>query len=187
MNFAQNSFETDTHGRDYTAPPFSPPQIVNYVIATLATGALALTNYSGFANANQVNPAISRSVSQISVKRPMPAWMHEAFMEMATFSELEDGWDGPGSKRPSVASLVDALRFLKLLPATAVAPEALAYADGTAGWCWHDQSKYLTIHLSGDGQFAYYGECSSMAAPVRGVALLDGQSLPADLVTIIEA
>jgi hypothetical protein len=187
MNFAQTSFETETTGRDYTAPQSSPPEIVNYVIATLAASALALTNYCSVTNATQVNPAISRSVAQISIKRPMPAWMHEAFMEMATFSELEDGWDGPGSKRPSGASLVDALRFLKLLPANAAAPEALAYADGTAGWCWHDQSKYLTIHLSGDGQFAYYGECSSMDAPVRGVALLDGQSLPADLVTIIEA
>ncbi|WP_119392721.1 hypothetical protein [Taklimakanibacter lacteus] len=188
MNFAETSFKTETLGADYTAPPPSPPQIVTYFVTTLAAGALALTtSYTSETIANPLNPAISQSIAEVTVPRALPVSMHEAFLEMLSFAELKEGWDGPGSKPLSEASLIDALTFLKLLPAEVAAPEALAFADGTAGWNWQTSDKYITVHLPGDGRLVYYGECDCMESPVKGVALFDGQSLPADLLTTIEA
>lgn len=85
--------------------------------------------------------------------------LDEAERQIARLNSLRsatDGWAGPGSVAPSVASLneaIEMLRRIKTLPVPV--PMASVGSHGNAGLFWSDESLYADLELLGDGRIGY--------------------------------
>ncbi len=108
-----------------------------------------------------------------------------ALSEMEEYRRLEDGWDGHGSVKPTMAAIYDAQSFYRALPFDVTAPEATVSGDGTVGWYWKAPSKYVAVLFTGNRRYAYYGEVAGRQA--RGFYdLVGGRVLPDDLLQLLK-
>ena len=85
------------------------------------------------------------------------------YMELASYTQLEDNWDGNGAKAPSQPAINDALTFLNAKPAGLPLPCPEEGTDGDVGIYWDDihSQVFAEVNFEGDGTCAYFA--------VRGV------------------
>ncbi|RYF40068.1 MAG: hypothetical protein EOO38_22415 [Cytophagaceae bacterium] len=68
---------------------------------------------------------------------------------------MRDGWDGPGSVRPSEGSIQGALEFVDSLPPQAYPPEVTAAGDGEISLSWREPGKFVDVSFFGKSASAY--------------------------------
>lgn len=108
----------------------------------------------------------------------MPAIFHNAHVEMESYRQLGDEWDGIGSARPKSADIDLALSFLRALPADVPAPVPTISFDGVVGWFWEHAPLYATVSFACGHPYAYFAKNKATGHKVRGRAVFDGCFVP---------
>ena len=115
--------------------------------------------------------------------RSLPVPFLEAYCEILSFKNLEDGWDGIESERVSGENIESALEFLSLLPSDITPPEASLASDGTVDWYWRNGSYAATVTFHKNGRVAYFALTNS--GSTKDTFKLNG-SIPSELVESLQ-
>lgn len=83
-------------------------------------------------------------------KIPVANTTNDALSQLFVYSELEPGWDGPGSVTPSSIDIDLATDFVASIPAVFPLPKAMLSSDGTVGLYWDDTRMYIDIQFESD-------------------------------------
>jgi hypothetical protein len=102
--------------------------------------------------------------------------------EFRRWKLLEAGWDGEGAEAPIASSLIEAIRFSRLLRANVIA-EPMLFANGRAGLFWRDAGLYGDLEFVGDGRVAYFVERNGDKH--KGVVNFDAKEMPALFQTLL--
>jgi hypothetical protein len=101
--------------------------------------------------------------------------------ELRSWKSLAAGWDGDRAQPPQPASLLDAVKFVKLLSDSAPA-EPMLHASGFAGLFWKAVNYYADLEFLG-GRIAYFVEKDG--GKHKGVVNFDAKEMPAVLKAIL--
>lgn len=79
-------------------------------------------------------------------------------LELRSYAQLEDNWDGEGAVAPSQAAIDDALTFLGQRPPDIPLPYPEEGKEGDVGVYWDNpKAKVFTeVSFKGDGTFSYF-------------------------------
>jgi len=98
----------------------------------------------------QTSHGIAPPAQQLAVEVRTKMW--ECVSKLEPFAYLYDGWDGQGSRAPTVASLWQAVADTCQLVAVGLpVPDPKALSDGTLGVYWKKGKRYATIDFESDG------------------------------------
>jgi hypothetical protein len=75
---------------------------------------------------------------------------------LAGYENLEDGWDGEGSVKPTSESVRQAIAFVSALPSAIPIPKAMIASDGQIGLYWDTDVRYADINFDADGTISLY-------------------------------
>lgn len=111
----------------------------------------------------------------------------EAYDEMASFLNLDAGWDGEESIAPSVQAISRAMNYLRALPSDVPAPEATVSADGSVGWFWRSDDVFASVEILNSSVTVFYAEDKRTGQAARGLFKGENPEIPDDLIEIIRA
>jgi hypothetical protein len=93
--------------------------------------------------------------------------------ELVHYTRLGQDWDGYGGRPGNPHALLDALRFLSILPGDWPVPAPMLAGSGAIGLYWDQGAHYVSLEFEGDGAYTYmtdgpagYGGEEAMAAGV---------------------
>ena len=80
------------------------------------------------------------------------------YIELASYVQLKDDWDGNGAKVPSQTAIDDAQTFLNIRPADLPLPYPEEGTEGDVGIYWEDihSQVFAEVSFVGDGTYAYF-------------------------------
>lgn len=81
--------------------------------------------------------------------------------ELASYSDVTDGWDGPDTIAPGPLAIANAMNFLSRVPGQTVAPDLMVADDGSVGWFWRTSNVTASISFYANGRFGFYGETTA--------------------------
>lgn len=86
---------------------------------------------------------------------PKNARMSALETELISYSSLSHGWDGYDGQPANSRATLDALAYLKALPADLPCPKAMLAGSGVVGLYWDYGDRYASIDFEGDGSYTY--------------------------------
>ena len=91
-----------------------------------------------------------------TISATSPAWVVEFTKKIDQILRLGDGWDGEGSKSPSLNSVMEALEFLfSSLSHDTLAPQVIPTSEGGLQLEWHTKGIDLEITFSPDRRASF--------------------------------
>lgn len=108
------------------------------------------------------SPPLFGRVVEFSVPRSEASARDQArdavILELESYRDLTDGWDGIGSKAPAATAITEALSFLdRALPVGLPAPEPMVDADGEVGLFWEGPNYHVEAGFKGREVISFYG------------------------------
>ena len=97
-------------------------------------------------------------------------------------SFLLEEHDSLGATPPSPDAIIEALRFVDLLPVDSPTPHVSVADDGEINFFRRSHGVYVDVGFFGDGQIHYYARVEDPKIDVDGSEPFSGRSLPRDLV-----
>lgn len=77
-------------------------------------------------------------------------------LELLSYIDLPEGWDGYHAVPASLDAVVDAFTFLSARPSDILLPFPQLSSDGEVGLYWRTHEVYAEAGFYGDGLFSYY-------------------------------
>ena len=142
MNFANASYEV-------SGPPFNVNLYSSSVEAPnrLADARkLAASLGSGSQRATLLVGGVGSSISTLTRLKK----------EVEAFRAFPDGWDGEGSKQPSVQAVHAAITALSLVPAGMSLPKSMLSFDGEIGLYWDLPNGYADLNFDASGRNTFF-------------------------------
>lgn len=94
---------------------------------------------------------------------------------------------GPGAEAPNAKAVVDAHRFLDLLPRGIRLPRTAPVSDGEVNLFWKTSRVHLDVGFYGDGNIDYYARCEELDVDDDGSEVFDGRTLPVAIGKLLNA
>jgi hypothetical protein len=70
--------------------------------------------------------------------------------ELTAYTDLQEGWDGPGSRPPSLRDIERAFAFVSALPSAIPLPKTMLSPSGTLGLFWDNGMVFADLQFEGD-------------------------------------
>jgi hypothetical protein len=83
---------------------------------------------------------------------------YELTSRIVEYSNLADDWDGYGGKAARLATVMDALDFLRRYPSTLPKPRPTVTGAGVIGLYWEGNGCYASIDFDGSGGYCYLAD-----------------------------
>ena len=98
--------------------------------------------------------------------------------KIQSYAELRRGWGEPNSLPPTPGAVTEALRFLELIPQSAILPKVAPSGDGEINFFWKGPGLYVDVGLRGDGQIDYYARSDGKNIDKDDSETFGGNSVP---------
>lgn len=126
-------------------------------------------------------------VTQPATIEGAPSWnLNNLVADLASYSALQENWDGYNATPANQQSLADAHLFLGHWPVRAPLPKAMLAGNGEASLYWENDDAYAEISFPGDRTFHYFFDDADVSGNGDDVSLKYAR-LPDDLLTFVRA
>lgn len=172
MRTSSECFDTTAHGSPYSAKSASMT-----IGAVRATSVRDTTSYDSWMAAT--------SFESSTVEKLWPVVTTSIHQGSDRTSELRKrvlSYRAEHSRDSSLAQAVnDALRFIDLIPATAILPQIALADDGEVNFFWRGNGLLIDIGFIGDGMMHYYISDEAKGVDSDDSIQFSGRSLPRDI------
>ena len=172
-------YDTTTDGRRYSAQTVSPNVGDMRGTSTMReTRVRDVTDYSILIPTSQFDSSFARELWLIGSNFNRQDTDRKSSLRKQVLSYR--------GERPHVSSVAqavnDALKFIDLIPATAILPYVALADDGEVNFFWRRDGLFIDIGFVGDGMMHYYVSVDAQGVDSDASIPFSGRSLPRDIV-----
>ena len=109
--------------------------------------------------------------------------MEKVIGELREWAFLKSNWDGEGANAPSIGSIKEAVKFVRLINDSAEMPDPNLLASGNISLFWNTESLYAEIEFLDKNRIAYF--IKNNEDNHKGIISFGSEKMPAVFTSLI--